>query len=151
MTWLNWMPHLRSLNIDTQMLLKLVSTINHNGTIDRFSSLQELIIHQLDIALDEDTLTGIAQLGVSSSLKNICIEQYKMLDTQSMNNDNFLLTICQICRNMHKLETMTIEFANPHSLFDSTIFEKFAGTEKKNCQFECIYVSDSFIQFWLEK
>ena len=47
MTWLNWMPHLRSLNIDAQMLLKLVTTINLNGTIDRFSSLQELFVRQL--------------------------------------------------------------------------------------------------------
>jgi hypothetical protein len=44
---------------------------------------------------------------------------------------------------------MTIKFANPYSLFDSTILEELDGTEKKNCQFECIYVSDSFIQFWL--
>jgi len=133
------------------MLLKLVSTSNLNRTIDRFSSLQELIVRQQDIALDEDTLNVIAQLGVSSSLKNICVEQYKILDGQSMSDNNFLLNICQICCNMHKLETMTIEFLNPHSLFDSTILEELAGTEKKNWQVECIYVSDSFVQFWLEK
>ncbi|CAF1521593.1 unnamed protein product [Rotaria sordida] len=152
MTWLSWMPYLRSVNIDTQMLLKLVPTINLNGTINRFSSLQELIVRQLDdIPLNEDTLTVIVRLGVSSSLRNIHIKQYKVLNSQSIDDNNFLANVCQICCNMHKLETMTIEFANPHSLFDSTILEELAGIEKKNCQFECIYVSDNIIQFWLEK
>jgi len=125
--------------------------MNLNGTINQFLSLQELIVYQLDNALHDDTLTIIARLGVSLSLQNICVEQYKMLNCQSMNDNNFLLTICQICCNMHKLETMTIKFKSPHLLFDSTILEEFAGTEKKNCQFGCIYVSDRFIQFWLEK
>jgi hypothetical protein len=151
MTWLNWMPHLRSLNIDTQMLLKLVETINLNGTINRFSSLQELIVRQLDITLDDDTLNVIARLGVSSSLQNIRVEQYEPLDFQSIDNNDFLWNTCQICRNMHELETMTIEFKNPHSLFESTILEGLVGIENKSCLFECIYVSDSFIQFWLEK
>ncbi|CAF3890328.1 unnamed protein product [Rotaria sordida] len=152
MTWLSWMPYLRSVNVDTQMLSKLVPTINLNGTINRFSSLQELIVRQLDdIPLNEDTLTVIVRLGVSSSLRNIHIKQYKVLNSQSIDDNNFLANVCQICCNMHKLETMTIEFANPHSLFDSTILEELAGIEKKNCQFECIYVSDNIIQFWLEK
>jgi hypothetical protein len=145
------MPHLQSLRIDAQMLLKFVPTINLNGTINRFLSLQKLIVYQLDSAMDDDTLTVIARLGVSSSLQDIRVEQYKMFNTRSMNDNNFLLTICEICCNMRKLETMTIEFGNPHLLFDSTIVEEFAGTEKKNCQFECIYISHRFIQFWLEK
>ncbi len=151
MTWLNWMPHLRSLHIDTQMLLKLVPTMNLNGTIDRFSSLQKLIVYQLDNAPDDDTLTVIARLGVSSSLQCICVEQYNMPNSQSMSDTNFLLIICQICCNMHKLETMTIEFTHPHSLFDSTIPEELGGTKEKDCQFECIYVSENFVQIWLEK
>jgi len=151
MTWLDWMPHLRSLTIDAQMLLKLISTLNLNGTINRFSSLQELIVRQLDLVQDDDTLTAIVQSGTSSSLQNIHVQQYKMLNSQSINDDNFLLTIFQICYNMHKLETMTIEFANSYSLLDCTILEELGDTEKKNCQFECIYVSDSFIQLWLEK
>ena len=36
MTWLEWMPHLRSLDIDTRMLLKITPIINANGTIERF-------------------------------------------------------------------------------------------------------------------
>ncbi len=151
MTWLNWMPHLRSLRMDTQMLLKLVLTMNLNGTIDRFSSLQKLIVYQLDNAPDDDTLTVIACLGVSSSLQCICVEQYNIPNSQSMNETNFLLLICQICCNMHKLETMTIEFTHPHSLFDSTILEELGGTKEKDCQFECIYVSENFLQIWLEK
>ncbi len=151
MTWLNWMPHLRSLNIDTQMLLKLVPTINLNGTINRFSSLQELIVRQLDIALNEDTLTVIVRLGVSSSLRNIHIKQYKVFNSQSIDDNGFVSTVCQICCNMYKLETMTIGFGNPHSLFDSTILEEFADIETKNCRSECIYVSENIIQFWLEK
>jgi len=133
------------------MLSKLVPTINLNGTIDRFSSLEKLIVYQLDDAPDDDTLTVIARLGVSSSLQNICVEQYKMLNFQSIDDNNFLSTIFQICCSMHNLETMTIEFVNPHSLLDRTMLEELAGTEKKNCQFECIYVSDNFVQFWLEK
>jgi hypothetical protein len=151
MTWLSWMPHLRLLNIDTQMLLKLVPIINRSGTINRFSSLQELIVRQLDITLNEDTLTLIVRLGVSSSLRNILVKQYKVLNSQSIDDNHFISNICQICCNMYKLETMTIKFTNSHSLIDSTIFEEIAGIEKKNCQFECIYLSDNIIQFWLEK
>ncbi|CAF0756415.1 unnamed protein product [Adineta steineri] len=151
MTWLNWMPHLRLLNIDTQMLLKLVPTINHSGTINRFSSLEELIVRQLDIPLDEDTLSVIVQLNTSSSLRDIRIIEYKELDSQSIYNNKFVSNICQICCNMNKLETMTIRFKNPHSLFESTVIEELAGVEKKNCRSECIYVSDDTIQFWLEK
>jgi hypothetical protein len=53
--------------------------------------------------------------------------------------------------NMQKLETMIIEFADSDSMIDSSILEELAGTEKKNCQLECVYVSDSSLQFWLEK
>jgi len=100
------MPHLRLLDIDTQMLLKLVPTINLNGTINRFSSLQELYVSQLDIALNEDTLTVIVRLSVSSSLRNINVQQYKVLNSQSIDDNHFLSTVCQICCNMYKLETM---------------------------------------------
>ncbi len=151
MIWLNWIPHLRSLDVDTQMLLKLVPTINLNGTINRFSFLEELIVRQLDIASDDDTLTVIARLGVSSTLRNIRVKQYKVLHSQSIDDSNFVSNVCQICYNMCKLETMTIGFANPHSLFDSTILEELAVTEERSCQYECIYVSENVIQFWLEK
>ncbi|CAF1136168.1 unnamed protein product [Adineta steineri] len=151
MTWLNWMPHLRILNIDAQMLLKLVPAINRNGTINRFPFLEELIVRQLDIPLNEDTLSLIVQLNTSSSLRNIRILKYKELDSQSIDNNNFVSNTCQICCNMYKLETMTVVFKDPHTLFDSTIIEELAGIEKKNCQLECIYVSDNIIQFWLEK
>ncbi|CAF2568461.1 unnamed protein product [Rotaria sp. Silwood2] len=151
MSWFNWMPHLRLLRIDSQMLLKLVPTINLTGTIDQFSSLEKLIVDELNNTPDDDTLNTIARLGVSSSLKTIYVHEYIMLNFQSIDDNNFLLTICQICCNMHKLETMTIKFASSHLLSNSIMLEELAGTEKKNCQFECIYVSDSFIQFWLDK
>lgn len=151
MTWLTWMPHLRLLYIDTQTLLKLVPIINLSGTIDQFSSLQKLLVRQLNNTPDDDTLTVIARLGVSSFLKTISVQNYKMLNFQSMDDSNFRLIICQICCNMHKLETMTITFASPQSLFNNQMLDELAGTEKKNCQFECIYVSDGFIQFSLDK
>jgi hypothetical protein len=151
LTWLNWIPHLRWWCIDAQMLLKIVPTINLNGTIDQFSSLERLIVHQLDNTSSDDTLIIIAQLGVSSSLKSIFVEQYKMVSSQVMKDNNLLLAICQICCNMHKLEAMTIQFESPHSLLENKMLEELAGTEKKNCQFECIYVSDNIVQFWLEK
>jgi hypothetical protein len=150
-TWLIWMPHLRLLHIDTQMLLKLMPMINLSGTIDQFPSLQKLLVDQLNIIPDDDTLIAIARLGVSSSLQNISVQNYKMLSIQAMGDSNFLLTICQICCNMHKLKTMTINFARPQSLFNSIRLEEIASTEKENCQFECIYVSDGFIQFSLDK
>jgi hypothetical protein len=46
---------------------------------------------------------------------------------------------------------MTIDFAISQSSFDCTMLEELTGTEKKNCRFECIYVSDRFIQLWVEK
>jgi hypothetical protein len=146
MTWLNWMPHLRLLHIDTQMLSNLIPIINLSGTINQFSSLQRLVVYQRDDTLKDDTLTVINQLGVSSSLQDIFVRQYKL-----SNDNNFISNICQICRNMHRLETMTIDFAMSQSSFDCTMLEELTGTEKKNCRFECIYVSDRFIQLWIEK
>ncbi len=153
MIWLNWMPHIRLLNVDTQMLLKLTPTIKLNGTINRFSSLEELIVHHPDIVPDDDTLTVIAQLGMSSTLRNICIHQYKILHFQSIDESNFVSNISQIhvCYNMCKLETLTIKFANPHLLFDIPILEELIINEERSCQYECIYVSEDFIQFWLER
>ncbi|CAF1466085.1 unnamed protein product, partial [Rotaria sordida] len=128
MTWLNWMPHLRLLRIDSQMLLKLVQTINLSDKIDQFSSLEKLVVDQLNNTPDDDddTLNTIARLGVSLSLQAIYLQEYKMLHFQSIDDNNFLLTICQICCNMHKLETMTIKFASPNSLSNSTMVEKLA-------------------------
>jgi len=88
------------------------------------------IVYQLDNAPDNDTLTVIAWFAVLSSLQNICIEQYKMLNSQSMNDNNFILTIRQICCNIHNLETITIEFTSPHWLFDSTMLEELADIKK---------------------
>ncbi len=133
------------------MLLKLTPTIKLNGTINRFSSLEELIVHHPDIVPDDDTLTVIAQLGMSSTLRNICVHQYKILHFQSIDESNFVSNVSQICDNMCKLETLTIKFANPHSLFDSPILEELIINEERSCQYECIYVSEDFIQFWLEK
>jgi hypothetical protein len=87
MTWLNWMPHLRLLRMDSQMLLKLMPIINLNGTLDQFLSLQQLIVYQQGDTSDDDTLTAIVRLGVSSSLQNICVQQYKMLNFQSMDDN----------------------------------------------------------------
>jgi len=151
MIWLNWMPHIRLLNVDTQMLLTLTPTIKLNGTINRFSSLEDLIVRHPDIVPDDDTLTVIAQLGMSSTLRNICVHQYKIVNFQSIDESNFVSNVSQICDNMCKLETLKIKFANPHSLFDSAVLEELIINEERNCQYECIYVSEDFIEFWLEK
>ena len=151
MVWLDWMSHLRLLRIDVQMLLKLLPKINLNGTMKRFSSLEELIIRQLDIPLEKDALSVAAQLDVSSSLRYLYISQYKTLNSQPIDNNTFASTLCQICATMCKLETFTIRFANEHSFSDDFIFDELTGTEKKNCQLECIYVSEKHIQFWFER
>ena len=101
--------------------------------------------------MEDDTLKVLLRLGVSSTLRNIRIKNYKLLNSESINDDNFVSPICQICYNMCKLETITIHFAPPQLLPDSTILEELAGAEKKSCQSEYIYVSDDFIQFWLDK
>lgn len=151
MVWLDWMSHLRLLAIDVQMLLKLLPKINLNGTMKKFVFLEELIIRQLDIPLEEDTLSVAAQLGASSSLRYLSVYQYKTLNSQPIDNNTFASTLCQICSNMCKLETFTIGFVNEHSFSDDFIFDELTGTEKKNCQLECIHVSEKYIQFWLER
>ena len=151
MIWLDWMPHLRLLVIDAQMLLKLLPRINLNNTMKKFVFLEELIIHQLDIPLEEDALSIVVQLGVLSSLRYLSVSQYKTLNSQPIDNNTFASTLCQICLNMCKLETFTIGFVNEHSFSDDFIFDELTGTEKKNCQLECIYVSDKYIQFWFER
>lgn len=133
------------------MLLTLTPTIKLNGTINQFSSLEELIVRHPDIVADDDTLTVIAKLGMSSTLRNICVHRYKIVNFQSIDESNFVSNVSQICDNMCKLETVTIKFANPHSLFDSAVLEELIINEERNCQYECIYVSEDFIQFWLEK
>ncbi len=79
------------------------------------------------------------------------IHKYKILHFQSIDESNFVSNVSQICYNMYKLETLTIKFANPHSLFDSPILEELIIKEERNCKYECIYVSEDFIQFWLER
>jgi hypothetical protein len=151
MIWLDWMPHIRSLKVDTQILLKLTPTIKLNGTINRFSSLETLVVRHPNFIPDDDTLTVIAQLGMSSSLRDIHVYNYKILHSQSIDESNFVSNVSQIIYNMCKLETLTIEFAKPHSLLDSTTLEELTFNEERNCQHECIYVSEDTIQFWLEK
>jgi hypothetical protein len=151
MIWLDWMPHIRSLKVDTQILLKLTPTIKLNGTINRFSSLETLIVDHPNTIPDDDTLTAIAQLGMSSSLRDIHVYNYKILHSQSIDESNFVSNVSQIIYNMCKLETLTIEFATPHSLFDSTTLEELTFNEERTCQHECIYVSEDTIQFWLER
>ncbi len=133
------------------MLLKLTPTIKLNGTINRFSSLETLVVRHPHPIPDDDTLTAIAQLGISSSLRNILVCKYETLHSQSIDESNFVSNVSQIFNNMCKLETLTIVFAEPHSLFDSTSLEELIVHEERNCEHKCIYVSEDVIQFWLEK
>ena len=136
------MPHIRILNIDIELLLKV--DIN-NMNIHRFSSLEILIVRQTNNFIIEEPLAIIARLGVSSSLRTIHLQQYSV-NSQST-TDNLILFICQICHNMCKLKVMTIEFSTD-ALFNNDTFEKFAEIEKKNCLSKFIHVSNAYVELW---
>ena len=144
-TWLEWMPHLRSLDIDTRMLLKIMPLINQNGTSGRFLSLEELIVRQLDHFAEDDAVEIIAQLGELSSLKDVHIEQPRVP------KDKHLTIICQICSNLKRLETLKIEWKPSLFSFNRPALKKLFGPETKNCRLEYIHVSENFLQLWIEK
>jgi hypothetical protein len=145
MTWLNWMPHLRSLDIDTRLLLKIIPIINMNGTIERFASLEELIVRQLDHFAEDDAVEIISQLGQSSSLKDVRVEQSRTPNSEQ------LPIICQICSNLKRLETFTIQWKIALTSFNRSILKRLFGIEGKNCRFEYIHISETFLQLWIEK
>jgi hypothetical protein len=145
MTWLEWMPHVRSLDIDTRMLLKIIPIINANGTIERFASLEELIVRHRDHFDEDNAVEIIAQLDQSSSLKDVRVEQSRTLNSEQ------LPIICQICFNLKRLETFTIQWKIALTSFNCSALKAFFGVGKKNCRFEYVHVSENFFQLWIEK
>jgi hypothetical protein len=81
-------------------------------------------VYQPDNIPDDDTLTAITRLGMLSSLQyTFMFKNIKRLNFQSINDNNILLTIFQICCNMHQLETMTLKFAISQTLLDIHEFD----------------------------
>ena len=145
-TWLDWVPNIQSLDIDTQILLQLTA---HSFKIDRFLSLQALIVRQNeDSDSNEDPLLHINRLGVSSSLRSMRLHGCKV-DSESI-VDDFVFRIGQICHDMCKLEAMTIEFSKK-ALTVQEILPKLIGAEKKYYGLEHIHISSAYVQLWLKR
>ena len=141
-TWLGWVPYIRSLDIDTQILLQLTA---HGFRIDRFLSLQAITVRQND---DDDTseepLVHVHRLGVSSSLRSIYLHGYKLVV------DDFVFRISQICQDMCKLKVMTIEFSNKASNVQAMLSNSI-GAENKDFGLEHIHISSSYVQLLLKR
>jgi len=145
MTWLSWMPHIRILNIDNELLLQL--SIN-NINIDRFLSLEILIVRQTNNSLSNEPLTIITCLGTSSSLHTIHLQQYRA--NSQLTADDLLLVLHKICQNLYGLKIMTIEF-HKDALFNIEILDEFTDIQKKNCHLEYIHISNAYIELWFSQ
>ncbi|CAF4151252.1 unnamed protein product, partial [Adineta steineri] len=141
-TWLNWMPHIRILNIDNERLLHLcINNIN----INRFLSLELLIIHQINNSQLYEALSIISSLGSSSSLHTIHLQQYG--SNYRFTADDLLLILNQIRHNLSGLKIMTIEF-HKDAIFNIEILDKLTDIQKKNCHLEYIHISNAYIELW---
>ncbi|CAF0889628.1 unnamed protein product [Adineta steineri] len=141
-TWLNWMPHIRILNIDNERLLHLcINNIN----INRFLSLELLIIHQINNSQLYEALSIISSLGSSSSLHTIHLQQYG--SNYQFTADDLLLILNQIRHNLSGLKIMTIEF-HKDAIFNIEILDKLTDIQKKNCHLEYIHISNAYIELW---
>ncbi|CAF0977409.1 unnamed protein product [Adineta steineri] len=141
-TWLNWMPHIRILNIDNELLLHLcINNIN----INRFLSLELLIIRQINNSQLYEALSIISSLGSSSSLHTIHLQQYG--SNYRFTADDLLLILNQIRHNLSRLKIMTIEF-HKDALFNIEILDKLTDIQKKNCHLEYIHISNAYIELW---
>jgi hypothetical protein len=135
------MPHIKILNIDTDLLLQLT---NNNINIGQFSSLKILIIRQINNLAIVEPLTIVSRLGVSSSISFIHLQQYRA--NFESTNDDPALVICQICHNMCKLKVIIIEF-NKDALFNKELLEKFNTIHMRN-SLEYIHLSNAYIELW---
>ena len=138
--WLAWMPNIRILDIDNELLSQL--TLN-SFNIDQFLFLEKLIVRQLKNSCNHDLLITINRLGRSSSLSTIQLQQY----TTSLNLtiDNLYFLLYDISRHFHRLKVMTIE-SDQDALFDSQILGKLTDIQKKNCHLDYIYISRIYIE-----
>jgi len=144
-TWFTWMPHIRILNIDNELLSQL--NIN-NINIDQFLSLEILIVRQTNNSLSNEPLTIITCLGTSSSLNTIHLQQYKA--NSQLTAGDLLLVLDKICHNLYELKILTIEF-HKDALFNIEILEKFTDIQKKNCHLEYIHISNAYIELWFRQ
>ena len=139
-SWINWMPHIRILNIDHELLSQLIV---NNISVDRFVSLEILIVRQIENSLSNEPLTILSRVGISSSLHIIDLQQYRA--GSQLSAVDLQLVFHQICHNLSRLNLMTIEF-HPDALFDNQIVEKFTDMQKKNSQLDYISVSNTYIE-----
>jgi hypothetical protein len=134
--WLNWMPHIRILDIDNELLSQLIL---NNFSLDQFLFLEILIIRQLN----NELLTIVNRLGKSSSLHTIYLQQYRI--SLHLTIDDLYLLLHEIYQNFYRLKVMIIEFHQDTS-FDSQILEKLTDIQKKNCYLDYIHFSNTYIE-----
>jgi len=139
------MSHIRILNIDNELLLQLSIK---NISIDRFLSLEILILRQINNSFTNESLIIISRLGMSSSLHTIHLEQYRI--NSQLTTDDLLLILHKICYNLYVLRIMTIEF-HKDARFNIEMMENFTDVEKKNCRLEYIHASSPYIELWFSQ
>ena len=139
-SWLTWMPHIRILNVDNELLSQLI--LNHFN-IDQCVFLETLIIRQLNSSLNNELLTILNRLGRSSSIHTIYLQHYRR--SLHLTIDDLYLLLHQIVHYFYRLKVMTIEF-HEDTLFDSQILEKLTDIQKKNCYLDYIYFSKTYME-----
>lgn len=139
-SWLTWMPHIRILNIDNELLSELIL---NNFNIEQFLSLEILIVRQLNNSINNDLFTVVNRLGRSSSLRTIYVQNYR-IGLHVTINDLYLL-LHEISLNFSRLNAMTIEF-HPDTLFDNHLLEELSDIQMKNCQLDYLYHSKTYIE-----
>ena len=126
-TWLSWMPHLRSWNIDAEILLDL--TIN-NININPFLSRKLRIVQQIKNLAIDPPLTMVSRLGTSTSLRAIHLKQSRV-SSQPITDESFL-RIYQICHNACKLKVMKIEFSTAFFCPTMQYWKSFTEQRRKS-------------------
>lgn len=139
-SWMNWMPHIRVLNIEHELLSQL--TVN-NISVHQFVSLEVLVLRQIESTSSNEPLTVLSRVGTSSSLHVIHLQQYRA--GSHLSAVDLQLVFHQICHNLSRLQLMTIEF-HPDALFDNQILDRFTDMQKKNSQLDYISVSNTYME-----
>ncbi len=140
MTWLTWMPHIRILDIDNELLSQLIL---NNFRLEKYLFLEILIIHQLNNSVKNELLTIVNHLGRSSSIHTIHLQKYRI--SLHLTIDDLYLLLYEISHNFHRLKVMIIEF-HQDTPFDGQILEKLTDIQKKNCYLDYIHISNTYIE-----
>ncbi len=138
--WLTWMPHIRILDIDNELLSQLIL---NNFRLEKLLFLEILIIHQLNNSLNNQLLTIVNRLGRSSSIHTIHLQEYRI--SLHLTIDDLYLLLHEIFHNFHRLKVMIIEF-HQDTPFDSQILEKLTDIQKKNSYLDYIHISNTYIE-----